>query len=107
MSGVAQLILDSQAPVLAVSPIVNGESLKGPTAKILTELGMPVSAAQVAKYYQENYPGLISTFVIDNSDSRLSNTIQDLGLNVFVTHTIMKSEREKIELAESLLGFCG
>tara|TARA_B100000287_G_scaffold355796_1_gene346490 strand:+ start:41 stop:1000 length:960 start_codon:yes stop_codon:yes gene_type:complete len=105
--GVTQLILDSRAPVLAVSPIVNGESLKGPTAKILTELGMPVSAAQVAKYYQENYPGLISTFVIDNSDSRLSNTIQDLGLNVFVTHTIMKSEREKIELAESLLGFCG
>ena len=105
--GLTQLILDSGAPVLAISPIVNGDSLKGPTAKILTELGMSVCAVQIAKYYQENYPGLISTFVIDNSDIGLTNRIQDLGLNVFVTHTIMNSEREKVELAESLLGFCG
>ena len=105
--GLTQLILDSRAPVLAISPIVNGNSLKGPTAKICTELGMSVSAIQIAKYYRENYPGLISTFVIDNSDIGLTNRIQDLGLNVFVTHTIMNSEREKIELAESLLGFCG
>ena len=105
--GLTQLILDSGAPVLAISPIVNGDSLKGPTAKILTELGMSVCAVQIAKYYQENYPGLISTFVIDNSDIGLTNRIQDLGLNVFVTHAIMNSEREKVELAESLLGFCG
>ena len=105
--GLTQLILDSGAPVLAISPIVNGDSLKGPTAKILTELGMSVCAVQIAKYYQENYPGLISTFVIDNSDIGLTNRIQDLGLNVFVTHTIMNLEREKVELAESLLGFCG
>jgi LPPG:FO 2-phospho-L-lactate transferase len=105
--GLTQLILDSRAPVLAISPIVNGDSLKGPTAKILTELGMSVCAVQIAKYYRDNYPGLISTFVIDNSDIGLTNRIQDLGLNVFVTHTIMNSEREKVELAESLLGFCG
>jgi len=105
--GMTQLILDSGAPVLAISPIVNGDSLKGPTAKILKELGMSVCSVQIAKYYQENYPGLISTFVIDNSDIGLTNRIQDLGLNVFVTHTIMNSEREKVELAESLLGFCG
>ena len=105
--GLTQLILDSGAPVLAISPIVNGDSLKGPTAKILTELGMSVCAVQIAKYYQEDYPGLISTFVIDNSDIGLTNRIQDLGLNVFVTHTIMNSEREKVELAESLLDFCG
>ncbi len=104
--GLCKLILDSDAPVLAVSPIVNGDSLKGPTAKILTEFGMSVCALEVAKYYQNKYPGLISTFVIDNSDSELSDKIQELGIDVFVTDTIMNTERKKKALAESLLSLC-
>ena len=76
--GLRQLVMNLRIPVLAVSPVVNGGSLKGPTAKILREFGMSVSAVEVAKYYLKKYPGLISTFVIDTSDSGFTNTIQTL-----------------------------
>ncbi len=104
--GLCKLILDSHAPVLAVSPIVNGDSLKGPTAKILTEFGMSVCAFEVARYYQNKYPGLISTFIIDNSDRELIGKIQELGIDVFATDIIMNSERKKKALAESLVNLC-
>ena len=68
--------------------------------------GMSVCAFEVARYYQNKYPGLISTFIIDNSDRELIGKIQELGIDVFVTDIIMNSERKKKALAESLLNLC-
>ena len=53
-----------RAPVLAVSPIVGGRAVKGPTAKMMRELGLEVSAATVADRYRD----LLDGYVVDEAD---------------------------------------
>jgi LPPG:FO 2-phospho-L-lactate transferase len=105
--GMWQALRDCSAPVIAVSPIVAGMALKGPAAKMMQELKMPVSALAVAKYYSERYPGLLSGFVIDDSDASLQGEIGNLGMEVTVTNTIMRSRDEKQKLAQTILRTVG
>jgi LPPG:FO 2-phospho-L-lactate transferase len=104
LTGVRQALRECSAPVIAVSPIVAGVAIKGPAAKMMTELGVPVNALAVAQHYQ----GLIDCFVVDESDAKLAPSIEKLGMSVVVCPTIMRTlaEREAlgqrvIELAES------
>jgi len=53
-----------RAPVVAVSPIIGGKAVKGPTAKIMAELGLPVGAAAVAQHYED----LLDVFVAETRD---------------------------------------
>ena len=53
------------APVVAVSPIIGGRAVKGPTAKMMQELGMPPSAAAVAQRYGD----LLDGYVLDTADA--------------------------------------
>ena len=87
-----------RAPVVAVSPIVGGAAIKGPTAKIMTELGLPVTAATVARYYGE----LLDGYVLDRSDAALA---PDLGLPALVTATVMKTADDKQRLAREVVAF--
>lgn len=105
--GMWQALRDCSAPVIAVSPIVAGMAIKGPAAKMMQELELPVSALAVATYYSERYPGLLSGFVIDNSDASLQTEIGDLGMDVTVTNTIMRSRQEKQQLAQTVLRTVG
>jgi LPPG:FO 2-phospho-L-lactate transferase len=105
--GMWQALRNCSAPVIAVSPIVAGMAIKGPAAKMMQELNLPVSALAVAKYYSERYPGLLSGFVIDNSDASLQGEIEALGMNVTVTSTIMRSRQEKQNLAQTILHTVG
>jgi LPPG:FO 2-phospho-L-lactate transferase len=72
--------------VVAVSPIVGGEAIKGPAAKIMQELGLEVSALGIARWYE----GLASTLVIDRTDAALAPRIEALGMKTAVTDTIMR-----------------
>ncbi len=105
--GMWQALRDSPAPVIAVSPIVAGMAIKGPAAKMMEELNMPVSALAVARYYSERYPGLLSGFVIDNSDQALKSDISETGIEVAVSNTIMKSRLDKQRLARFVLDMAG
>lgn len=87
-----------RAPVVAVSPIVGGAAIKGPTAKIMTELGLPVTAAAVARYYGD----LLDGYVLDRSDAALA---PDLGLPALVTATVMKTAEDKQRLAREVVAF--
>lgn len=98
-----EALRDCAAPVALVSPIVAGMALKGPAAKMMAELDVPVTAAGVAAHYTERYPGLIDHFVIDESDATLASGISDLGLTVIVTQTIMKTRQDKQSLAKCVL----
>lgn len=98
---------ESPAPVILVSPIVAGQAIKGPTAKIMTELGAGASALEVARHYCNRYPGLIDWFVIDESDAKLAGAIGELGLEVAVTSTIMKNREDKQALARHCLQLAG
>jgi LPPG:FO 2-phospho-L-lactate transferase len=88
-------------PAVAVSPIVAGQALKGPAAKMLNELGLEVSALSVARFYQ----GLLDGFVLDTADGGLASTLEADGLRVLVTDAIMRNEAERARLALEVLAF--
>ncbi len=85
--------------VVAVTPIIGGQAVKGPAAKMYAEMGILPSAVSVARHYQS----LLDSFVLDSTDSGLENEIEMIGLKVFVTNTIMKSSNDRRELAEGIL----
>jgi len=101
--GFWQVLRDHRAPVVLISPIVAGAAIKGPAAKMMAELGMPVTAFGVAQHYCERYPGLLDYFVIDESDATLAREIAELGLQVRVVSTVMKSREDKRRLARFTL----
>lgn len=105
--GLWQALRDAPVPVILVSPIVAGLALKGPAAKMMAELAVPVTARGVAQHYCEQYPGLLDCFVIDDSDATLASDIAALGVEVAVTPTIMKSREDKQQLARSVLALAG
>lgn len=105
--GLWSALRDNRAPVVLVSPIVAGTALKGPAAKMMAELGVPVTALGVAQHYCARYPGLLDYFVIDESDSPLAGDIAALGLEVVVTATVMKSREDKQRLAQFTLELAG
>ncbi len=98
---------DTPAPVVLVSPIVAGQAIKGPAAKMMAELGTGASALEVARHYCNRYPGLVDYFVIDTSDATLAGSIGELGMAVAVTSTIMKSREDKRALARFCLELGG
>lgn len=87
--------------VVAVSPIIGGQTVKGPAAKMFAELGIEPSALAVAKHYGES----ISGFVLDTVDAHLADEIQKLGIRPLVTQTIMKTLEDRQKLAEDVLNF--
>jgi LPPG:FO 2-phospho-L-lactate transferase len=95
---------ESAAPVIVVSPIVGGKAIKGPTAKMMAELGRPVTALGVAEHYATRYPGLVDYFVIDEADATLAQAIGELGLDVAISTTVMNSREDKRALAFFVLG---
>jgi len=107
LPGFWRALRDNPAPVVLVSPIVAGMALKGPAAKMMAELGVPVTALGVAQHYCEHYPGLLDYFVIDASDATLAPEIAALGVEVAVTSTVMKSREDKLRLARFALDLAG
>jgi len=89
------------APVIAVSPIVAGHALKGPAAKMMAELGLPVSALEVARHYGD----LLDGFVLDQLDADQAAAVEALGVRVEVAQTVMKSAQDRTALADGVLGF--
>jgi LPPG:FO 2-phospho-L-lactate transferase len=85
--------------VLAVCPIVAGKSLKGPSDKMLVQLGHQATALGVAKLYAD----FSATFVIDPADKNQAHSIAALGMKVAVLPTVMKTRAQKRNLAQELL----
>ena len=98
-----QTLRQCNTRVVAVAPIVAGQALKGPAAKMMAELGMPVTAGGVAEHYARHYPGLVTTFVIDHSDATLAAEIAALGMEVQVRSTVMQERASKQALAKTCL----
>lgn len=97
--GFKEMIESFSGKSIGVSPIVGGEAIKGPAAKMLKELGHDVSPVGVAR----QYVGLCNTFIIDEKDVDFKQEIESLGMNVFVTQTIMETDQDKKRLAEYIL----
>lgn len=107
LTGMWRALADNPTPLVLVSPIVGGLALKGPAAKMMKELGMPVTAEGVARHYSEHYPGLMDYFVIDETDATLEPSIEEQGVSVAVAPTIMKNREDKRKLARFVLELVG
>jgi LPPG:FO 2-phospho-L-lactate transferase len=94
--GLREAIAGCAAPVVAVSPIIGGRAVKGPTAKMMAELGLPVSAAAVARRYRD----LLDAYVIDHADAA---DAAELGIAATVAHTLMTTLDEREALARHVL----
>jgi LPPG:FO 2-phospho-L-lactate transferase len=91
------------APVVAISGIVGGKALRGPADRMLTSLGHEPTALGVARLYAE----WIDAFVVDNADADLAPSIEQLGLRVHVTDTIMSNDASRARLAGEVLEAAG
>ena len=98
---ISDFVSNAGIPVVVVSPIVGGQAIKGPAAKMMKELGVLPTALSIAQHYQD----LATAIVIDTSDSGFSAPIQELGMETVVTNTVMITTAEKKRLAEEIITF--
>jgi len=103
LDGVAERMRALEAPVVAVSPIVGEDAVKGPAAKMMRELGLSPSAFSVARHYTAR--GLLDGFVIDRADASLAPAIERLGARTLVTDIVMRSIGDRVRLATEVLAF--
>lgn len=96
-----RIIAAAQVPKIAVSPIIKGEALKGPAAKMMSELGLEVSARGVAGQLKD----VLTGFVIDQLDAAHQAAISAMGLRTLVTATIMNNDQARVRLAQEVLEF--
>ncbi|MBA3415457.1 MAG: 2-phospho-L-lactate transferase [Chloroflexia bacterium] len=101
--GMAVALAASPAPVVAVSPIVNGRALKGPAAAMLASLGHEVSPLGVARLYV----GTIDGFVLDETDAASARAVAALGIEPLVTRTVMGGAADRARLAAEILAWAG
>jgi len=99
---IRKAIKETSAPRVAVSPIVAGAAIKGPTAKIMRELGHEISSRTVA----DHYGTLIDHLLIDAADSACANGIEHSGPAVTVCNTVMTSDKDKMDLARRVIASC-
>lgn len=96
--GLVDRIRAARIPVIAVSPIIGGQAVKGPTRKIMDELNLAATNAEIARHYA----GLIDGLIVDTADAVEA---RDLGFAVHVAPTLMTESQSKIELATEVLTF--
>lgn len=97
--GIREALRERRERVFAVCPIVGGKSLKGPSDKMLAQLGHEASTVGVAKLYSD----FAGTLVIDRVDQGSAPSIRKLGMKVEVVATVMKTRAQKRKLAGALL----
>lgn len=98
VSGMRETLAQAGVPIVGVSPLIGGAAVKGPTTKIMGELGMPSTSQAIAQYYGD----LIQGLVIDKADAHEKEAIAQA---VHVTDTLMTSSEDCERLAREVLEF--
>jgi LPPG:FO 2-phospho-L-lactate transferase len=96
VAGMRDLLRETSAPVIIVSPVVGGTAVKGPMAKIMGELGLEVTHAAIA----DHYAGLVDGLMIDCPDDGIAD-----GVAIAVENTMMRTLDDRIALARCVLEF--
>lgn len=103
--GMRAALRAAEVPIIAVSPLIGGQAVKGPTAKIMRELGLETNVISIARHYA----GLIDGFVIDHRDgdeATLSQLAAE-GLVVAQTDTLMRSLEDRERVAATVMALAG
>ena len=103
LRGIRDRLCGVDAVKVAVSPVIAGRAVKGPTLQMLRAFGIQATASAVA----EQYSDFLSVFVLDRRDAKLASSIQDMGMEVVLTDTIMRTGQDKIRLAREILESVG
>lgn len=98
--GVRAALSRTHAPVVAVTPLIGGQAVKGPTAKIFGELDLPVTPVSVAVRYGDFLDG----FILDRRDADLSGAFPKT-VRVAVEQTLMETDDDKVALAAAAIAF--
>lgn len=99
ISGLREALATRTVPALAVSPIIGGRALKGPAAKLMSELGIPVTSLSVARHYGP----LIDALVLDEEDRPVFEGHPNHTPALLVANTIMKNREDRVALAQQTL----
>jgi LPPG:FO 2-phospho-L-lactate transferase len=102
LPGMRERLVRCKAPVIAVSPIVAGAAIKGPTAKMMQELSLSVSATTVLQHYADFLDG----FIVDTLDAGLTRDLAASGIRIKAAQTVMDSLQDRILLAQACVDFC-
>lgn len=101
--GVRAALEARKVPLVVVSPLVGGKSLKGPLGKLLGELGAEAGNPAIARHYK----GLVDHLVIDETDASDADGLRGLGVCVTMTATVMCGADDRERLARVALSAAG
>jgi LPPG:FO 2-phospho-L-lactate transferase len=101
VSGLRQALAQASGMRIAVSPLIGGEAIKGPTVPMMQAAGLAISPVGVSQAYD----GLIDAMVIDRQDVAYKPTLEEHGLKVLVTDTLMEGFEGRLRLAAEVLDF--
>lgn len=100
ISGIRERVEQTEAPRVAISPVIGGQAVKGPTVKLMDELGVDNSPLGVADHYQK----LIDGIILDVADRDLCSHVEErCGIRAVARQTYMTSTADKVKLADALL----
>ncbi len=99
LPSVRKTLRETTAPIVAVSPLVAGKPVKGPADRLLSGLDIEVSVVGVAGLYHD----FLDTFVIDSQDASQRPRLEQLGLAVIATDTIMSDMEKSVALARAIV----
>jgi LPPG:FO 2-phospho-L-lactate transferase len=104
LPGVLDALQSGAAPVVAVSPIVAGQAVRGPAAQMLSSIGgQPPTSVGVAAHYAMAYPSLVDILVLDQADATLAEAVERAGMRPLVTRTLIGANDDRRRLAAELL----
>jgi LPPG:FO 2-phospho-L-lactate transferase len=101
IKGMREAIAQASGLRIAVSPLIGGDAIKGPTVPMMQSAGLPISPVGVAQYYE----GLIDAIVIDRQDVASKPELEERGLHVLVTDILMEGFEGRLRLAAEVLDF--
>ena len=108
LPGLLEALRSSQAQVVAVSPIVAGQAVRGPAAQMLSSIGgLPPTCVGIATHYAKGYPGLVDVLVLDHADADQAEAVAREGARPLVTRTLIGDDDDRRRLAQELLALGG
>ena len=99
IQGMKEALQKTAAKIIVVSPLIGGQAVKGPTAKMMQEMNIPTDSNSIADFYA----GLLDVLVIDESDQKDADSFSSADFSVHACKTLMKTDADKLALATSLL----
>ncbi len=99
IKGFEEALMMTKSKIVSITPIIGCSPVKGPLDRMMSGLGLEVSAYTIAKMYRK----FVDAFILDEKDKSLLDRIENLGIKVYLMDTLMKGIDKKIQVAKNVL----